>query len=102
MRRIAILGSTGSIGVNALDVVRRLNNGRGPKGSHRVLALAAQRNVALLKKQVREFRPGAVSLDDPEAARHIRRWAKRSAPGLKVWEGAAGLERLASGKETDY
>ncbi|HEY82052.1 MAG TPA: 1-deoxy-D-xylulose-5-phosphate reductoisomerase [Dehalococcoidia bacterium] len=59
-KRIAILGSTGSIGQQTLDVVRALG------GRFRVIGLAAGRNVALLAEQAREFRPefiGCSSLD---------------------------------------
>jgi 1-deoxy-D-xylulose-5-phosphate reductoisomerase len=54
MRRIAVLGSTGSIGVNGLDVLRRLNRAGG---GFRVSALSAHSNLGLLQKQIRAFRP---------------------------------------------
>ncbi|NDY43125.1 1-deoxy-D-xylulose-5-phosphate reductoisomerase [Dissulfurirhabdus thermomarina] len=56
MKRLSILGSTGSIGRSVLDVVRRF------PGRFQVAALAAGRNVALAAEQVREFRPGLVAV----------------------------------------
>ena len=53
MRNIAIIGSTGSIGTQTLEVVRS-------NGDLRVLALAAGNNIELLEKQVREFKPEIV------------------------------------------
>ena len=53
MRYISILGSTGSIGTQTLDVVRR-------DSEFKVLALAAYSNIELLKKQAEEFKPRLV------------------------------------------
>ncbi|MGV8079902.1 MAG: 1-deoxy-D-xylulose-5-phosphate reductoisomerase [Syntrophales bacterium] len=66
MKKLAILGSTGSIGTSTLDVVRR-NRTRFD-----VVALAAGRNLDLLKKQIVEFDPEVVSVLDDEHARRLR------------------------------
>jgi 1-deoxy-D-xylulose-5-phosphate reductoisomerase len=97
-KRISILGSTGSIGVNALDVVRRLNNGNGNNSPFRIFGLSAQRNVEAIKTQIKEFKPGAVVVSDNGAAENLKTWARRNQPKLKVWQGPEGLERLASEK----
>ncbi len=104
VKRLALLGSTGSIGVNALDVVRRLNRGRNGDGRevYRVWGLSAQKNVRLLTEQIREFRPRAAVVSDPAAARELKAWARVRHPGLRVWEGPAGLQRLASHPEADW
>lgn len=61
--RVAVLGSTGSVGRQALDVIR------GAPEQFEVAALAGGRNLALLGEQAREFRPAAISaIDTPEAA----------------------------------
>ena len=60
-RRIAVLGSTGSIGTQTLDVVRAYPE------RFEVVALAARRNVALLAEQAREFRPTLVACTDQDA-----------------------------------
>ena len=57
MRKISILGSTGSIGTQALDIIRYNKD-------IEVVALAAGSNIALLKKQIEEFNPKFVSVAD--------------------------------------
>ncbi len=57
-KKIAILGSTGSIGVNTLDIVRNSKN------RFKVSGLAAGGNIALLEKQIREFKPKYAALFD--------------------------------------
>ncbi|MGM9986229.1 MAG: hypothetical protein ACI35O_03270 [Bacillaceae bacterium] len=60
MKKISILGSTGSIGTSTLDVIR--NN----PDKFCVSALAADKNVELLAKQIEEFKPKIVSLSNKE------------------------------------
>ena len=64
MKRISILGSTGSIGTQTLDVVRA-------NADIRVAALAAGDNIELLEKQVREFRPELVSVKSEDKAKAL-------------------------------
>jgi 1-deoxy-D-xylulose-5-phosphate reductoisomerase len=66
VKRIAILGSTGSIGVQALDVVARFPD------RFEIVGLAAGRNAARLVEQVRRFRPKVVSVSDEATARELR------------------------------
>ena len=67
-RGLAILGSTGSIGLNALDVVRRLRRQKTVK------VLAARQNADLLLKQILEFHPSFAVLDEaPTLAQGERR-----------------------------
>ena len=61
---LSILGSTGSIGTQTLDVARRLGM--------RVCALAANRNVAMLENQIREWKPQLVAVFDLDAAKKLR------------------------------
>lgn len=65
MKKIAILGSTGSIGTQTLDVVRE-------QGDIQVVAMAAGRNITLLEKQVREFRPKLVAVWEEKDANTLR------------------------------
>ena len=60
-RKIAILGSTGSIGTQTLEIVRR-------NGDIRVTALAAGRNIECLEAQIREFSPELACVRDEEKA----------------------------------
>ncbi|MDF2950655.1 MAG: 1-deoxy-D-xylulose 5-phosphate reductoisomerase [Anaerocolumna sp.] len=64
MKNIAILGSTGSIGTQTLEVVRQNND-------LKVTALAAGQNIDLLEKQIREFRPDIVSVWDEKRAKEL-------------------------------
>jgi 1-deoxy-D-xylulose-5-phosphate reductoisomerase len=86
MRRIAILGSTGSIGRQTLDVVRAFPQ------HFRVVALAARGNVELLAEQVREFAPSlaAYTADEPE----VRARAAELLPD--ALHGAEGLTAVAT------
>jgi 1-deoxy-D-xylulose-5-phosphate reductoisomerase len=93
MRRLAILGSTGSIGVQALDVV-----GRFP-GRFEVVALAAGRNVERLAAQAHRFRPRVVSAADPRAAEALRGLVP---PGTEVLSGDEGVVRAAVLPEVDF
>ena len=93
MKRIAIIGSTGSIGVNAQDVVRQM------PGEFEVVALAAHSNVELLARQARTFKPKAVSLFEPAAAARL----KESLNGFCTHEtpGTEGLVAVASRPDVD-
>jgi 1-deoxy-D-xylulose-5-phosphate reductoisomerase len=65
MKKLAILGSTGSIGTSTLDVARR------DPGRYCVWALAAGWNVDLLADQIREFRPHLAVVATPEAEANL-------------------------------
>src|SRR5437870_7115207 len=94
MRSLAILGSTGSIGTQALDVVRR-NPDR-----FRVLGLGAGSSHELLVGQVREFMPPVVAIADEEAARELeaRLGAVR---GVEILAGPDAAETLARNSDAD-
>ena len=64
MKKIAILGSTGSIGTQTLEIVR-------DNSDLQVVALAAGSNVELMEKQVREFKPRLVSLQSEAACKDL-------------------------------
>lgn len=93
MKKIAVLGSTGSIGQNTLEVVRRFPD------KLRVEVLAAGQNLSLLKQQVEEFQPKAVAVKAEEDARKLRQAVKKT--GLKVYAGEKGLEEVVCFPEID-
>ena len=93
MKKIAIMGSTGSIGTQALDVVR--NN----KEDLKVTGLGAGKNIRLLEKQAREFSPSYVCVDDENDAKALR--TALSDTGIKVGSGREGLIRLAQMEESE-
>jgi len=72
MKNISILGSTGSIGLNALDVIE--NN----PGHFKIVALSAGKNIALLGKQIEKFKPEFVSVVDEEHAFELKRMINSS------------------------
>jgi 1-deoxy-D-xylulose-5-phosphate reductoisomerase len=92
-KRLAILGSTGSIGVNALDVVSRL-----PEGLFRVIALSADSNIGLLSRQAKKFRPKIISVGSEELAFEIKKTLPR---GIKVAVNRDGLNEIASRSDVD-
>lgn len=85
-RKIGILGSTGSIGTQTLEIVR--NN-----PDFKVIALAAGSNVDLMEKQVREFHPELCVMWTEEAAKELR--LRLSDTSVKVLAGMDGLLALA-------
>lgn len=86
VRSLSILGSTGSIGTQALDVVRKLGL--------QVEALAAYHNVKLLEKQIREFHPKTVAVFEEKAAAELR--TAVSDLSVRVLSGMEGLCEAAS------
>lgn len=82
MKKIAILGSTGSIGTQTLDIVRE-------QGDIHVVAMAAGSNISLLEAQMREFRPSLVSVWDEKKAKELRTNTKDL--GIKIVSGMEGL-----------
>lgn len=82
MKKIAILGSTGSIGTQTLDIVRE-------QGDIQVVAMAAGSNISLLEAQMREFRPSLVSVWDEKKAKELRTNTKDL--GIKIVSGMEGL-----------
>ena len=88
MKKISILGSTGSIGTQALDVVR------GLPGELKVTAVAAHSNVRLLEEQIREFSPEFAVCFDEEAAKALK-IAVSDCP-VRIGAGMEGLCEAAS------
>ena len=92
MKKIAILGSTGSIGTQTLDVVRA-------NGDIEVLGISAGRNVKMLEEQAREFHPKLIAVWDENAARDLA--VRLQDMDVKILSGMEGLLELARMPETD-
>ncbi len=90
MKKISVLGSTGSIGTQTLEVVRA-------NGDMKVTALAAGSNIGLLEKQAREFEPKLVSVWDREKAKELS--VKLSDTDIRVVSGMEGLLAAATEDE---
>lgn len=87
MIKIAILGSTGSIGTQTLDIVRKNKD-------LQVLGLAAGKNISMLEEQIREFSPRLAAVGDEKKAAELRERVKDT--GCKVVGGMDGLLELAA------
>ncbi len=92
MKKIAILGSTGSIGTQTLDVVRA-------NGDIEVLGISAGRNVKLLEEQAREFHPQLIAVWEEAAAKDLAVRLKDT--DIKIVSGMEGLLELAHMPEVD-
>ena len=95
MKGVSILGSTGSIGIQALDVVR-YNSGK-----FRIAALAAGSNVGLVESQIREFRPDLVSVSSERAFVELRGLLRDYTGPTKIFYGAEGLEAASKAESAD-
>ncbi|HAA90280.1 MAG: 1-deoxy-D-xylulose 5-phosphate reductoisomerase [Thermoanaerobacterales bacterium 50_218] len=85
-RKVVILGSTGSIGRQALEVISWFPD------LFQVIGLAAHRNISLLEEQVRAFRPAYVGVVDPEAGSLLE--ARLQGSGITCFRGVEGLLEL--------
>src|SRR2546427_10558308 len=83
MKRIVILGSTGSIGTNTLDIISKFPE------KFQAVGLTAGNNVDKLEEQVRTFSPAVVAMADPAAAERLRRRGK--GPETTILDGAGGV-----------
>ncbi len=92
MKKIAILGSTGSIGTQTLEVVRE-------NGDLEVLGLAAGNNIKLLEEQIREFHPKLAAVWSEEKAKELRDNVKDLS--VKVLSGMEGLIEVATVAESE-
>ncbi|MEC4676495.1 MAG: 1-deoxy-D-xylulose-5-phosphate reductoisomerase [Nitrospirota bacterium] len=92
MKRLSILGSTGSIGQNTLDVVSRRRE------EFSVVALVAGRNIALLEKQINAFNPEIVAVADKDTADSL----SKRINGTEILSGADGVNHVASYKNADF
>lgn len=90
-KKIVILGSTGSIGINTLRVIECLGD------RFQVIGLAARKNINLLERQIKKFHPKVVALVDRKSARELRGRFKN----IRVLSGREGLIEVATLAEAD-
>jgi 1-deoxy-D-xylulose-5-phosphate reductoisomerase len=91
LKKISILGSTGSIGRSTLEVVRN------HPGKFKVIGLAARNNVHILESQIQNFRPDVVAVFDESAAERLR---KKNLP-VEIVAGEEGLVSVATMEHAD-
>ena len=94
MKYLTILGSTGSIGVNTLNVVR------GNSHRYKVLALAAGANAELLRDQIIEFEPHLVAVQDEITAARLQKLLPGSSQP-EILFGTDGYRKVAAARDTD-
>ncbi|HAL56975.1 MAG TPA: hypothetical protein DCP63_11005, partial [Bacteroidetes bacterium] len=92
VRNIALLGATGSIGQNSLEVLKNFPE------RFRVTYLTANKNIDLLRKQVTEFQPRGVVVLDEENASAMKKLVDGS---VEVLSGEAGLQEVVSRDDVD-
>ena len=90
-RSLIVLGSTGSVGKQALDVAK--------KEGHRVSAVSANRDIKQVEEQVRFFKCEACALADEKAAAELK--IKLSDTGVKVYAGALGIDEMIRQSDAD-
>ena len=86
-RKISILGSTGSIGTQALEVIEKLQD------KFEIIALAGGSNIKLLEEQAKKFKPKYICVGNSNEKFDIQ--------GTQILYGSAGLEEICSNKEND-
>ena len=95
MRKISILGATGSIGTQTLDVIRESN------GELRLVGVTANTSIEKVIQIIEEFKPSYVAMMDSRSADEIRNYCKKKSKSIEVLEGIKGLNKIASLDEID-
>ena len=96
MKEITILGSTGSIGVNTLDVISNHQD------KFNIKALTANKNLDVLAEQCFKYHPEYAVMTDELSASKLEEILKKKAPDIKVFTGIDGLVKVAELDTVDY
>ena len=89
-KKISILGSTGSIGVNALNVIRNISN------NFKIIHLTGNTNSELMIEQSREFNPDSIVMTNEAAAEKVKKELVND--GVEVLSGRNNLLKIAKNK----
>lgn len=95
MKKLSILGATGSIGTQTLDVIRK------SKGDLKLIGITANTSVKNVIEIIDEFNPSYVAMMDSSSADEIRSYCMEYSKDIKVFEGIDGLSKIASLDEID-
>lgn len=95
MKNISILGATGSIGTQTLDVIRK------SKGEINLIGISANSSVNKIIEIIKEFKPKYVAMMDEESAKSVERFCIENSIDIVVYKGIEGLEAIASLEEID-
>lgn len=89
MRKLIILGSTGSIGSQTLDYIRKNRN------NFQVVGLSCNTNIGEFKKQILEFNPRIVAVTEEKSAEKLKKWANENKLSVSISSGLKGLFLIA-------
>ena len=89
-KNISILGSTGSIGKQTLDIVKHYPH------AYNIIGLAAGKNITLLKQQILEFKPKIISVTNPEDASELTTFCKKNNQKITIEYAEKGLQTISS------
>lgn len=95
MKNISILGATGSIGTQTLDVIRK------SCGEIKLIGITANSSVDKVKEIIEEFNPKYVAMMDINSAKEIEEYCIENYPKIKVYSGIEGLIKIAVLEEID-
>ncbi len=95
MKNISILGSSGSIGTQALELITKTKN------EFKVSGLSVNSNIDILKKQIIKFKPSIVSVFSKDEAEKLQKWCDSKKYKVKVYFGKEGLNKVATIKNVD-
>ena len=95
MKNISILGSSGSIGTQALELISKT------KKEFKVCGLSVNSNIDVLKKQIIKFKPSVVSVCSKEDVENLQKWCNLKKYKVKVYFGKEGLNKVATIKNVD-
>ena len=95
MKKLSILGATGSIGTQTLDVIRK------SKGDLKLIGITANTSVKNVIEIIDEFNPSYVAMMNSSSADEIRNYCMEHSKDIKVFEGIDGLNKIASLDEID-
>ncbi|BAG13892.1 1-deoxy-D-xylulose 5-phosphate reductoisomerase [Endomicrobiia bacterium] len=95
MKRITILGSSGSIGKQTLNIISKMKENVCIEG------LAVGSNIKILKSQIKKFKPASVSVNSPAEAQNLKKWCISNNIKTDVYKGNTGLEKLTTMPKTD-
>ena len=95
MRKISILGATGSIGTQTLDIIRKSN------GELRLIGISANTSIKKVIEIIEEFEPSYIAMMDTRSACEIKTYCEEHSKSIEVLEGIEGLNKVASLDEID-
>ncbi|MDR0401406.1 MAG: 1-deoxy-D-xylulose-5-phosphate reductoisomerase [Endomicrobium sp.] len=95
MKKIVVLGSSGSIGMKTLDIAYNMSSKICVKG------LAVNSNIETLKLQIKKFKPLSVSINDFAKSKKLKKWCISNGIKVNIYSGSSGLDKLVRIQDID-